>query len=159
MIKLLQKKGKEVKKMTIWFDMDGTIADLYAVENWLPMLRAYDPTPYALAKPLVHMATLARLLHKAQANGYKVGVISWGSKVSTPAYDAAVTAAKVAWLKRHLPSVNWDEIHVVPYGTPKQSFARSDADVLFDDEERNRSNWTGTAYDVNNIFGVLASLH
>lgn len=64
-------------KMTIWFDMDGTIADLYSVENWLPMLRAYDPAPYALAKPLVHMATLARLLHKAQANGYKVGVISW----------------------------------------------------------------------------------
>ena len=51
--------------MTIWFDMDGTIADLYAVENWLPMLRAYDPAPYTLAKPLVHMATLARLLHKA----------------------------------------------------------------------------------------------
>ena len=24
--------------MKIWFDMDGTIADLYAVEGWLPML-------------------------------------------------------------------------------------------------------------------------
>ena len=23
----------------IYFDMDGTIADLYAVENWLPRLR------------------------------------------------------------------------------------------------------------------------
>ena len=31
--------------MMIWFDMDGTIANLYGVENWLPMLRAYDPTP------------------------------------------------------------------------------------------------------------------
>lgn len=29
----------------IYFDMDGTIANLYAVEGWLPMLRAYDPTP------------------------------------------------------------------------------------------------------------------
>ena len=144
--------------MTIWFDMDGTIADLYAVENWLPMLRAYDSTPYTEAKPLVHMSTLARLLHKVQANGYKVGVISWGSKCSTPAYDAAVTDAKMAWLRKHLPSVKWDEIHVVPYGTPKQSFAQSDADVLFDDEERNRSNWTGVAHDVDNIFGVLASL-
>ena len=33
----------------ICFDMDGTIADLYAVENWLPMLRAFDPTPYEVA--------------------------------------------------------------------------------------------------------------
>ena len=24
--------------MKIWFDMDGTIADLYAVEGWLQML-------------------------------------------------------------------------------------------------------------------------
>ena len=31
--------------MTIWFDMDGTISDLYAVENWLPMLRAENPKP------------------------------------------------------------------------------------------------------------------
>ena len=144
--------------MTIWFDMDGTIADLYSVENWLPMLRAYDPTPYAEAKPLVHMSTLARLLHKAQANGYKVGVISWGSKCSTPAYDTAVTAAKVAWLRKHLPSVKWDEIHVVPYGTPKQSFARSDADVLFDDEERNRTNWGENAYTEKEIFEVLKTL-
>ena len=29
----------------IYFDMDGTIADLYAVDGWLDMLRAYDPTP------------------------------------------------------------------------------------------------------------------
>ena len=33
----------------IVFDMDGTIADLYGVENWLPKLRAYDPTPYQTA--------------------------------------------------------------------------------------------------------------
>ena len=144
--------------MTIWFDMDGTLNQFYDVPNWLSMLQASNPTPYVIAKPRIHMSTLARLLHKAQANGYKVGVISWGSKCSTPAYDAAVTAAKVAWLLKHLPSVKWDEIHVVPYGTPKQSFARSDADVLFDDEAPNRSNWTGTAYDADQILEVLKRL-
>ena len=79
--------------MTIWFDMDGTIADLYSVENWLPMLRAYDPSPYMLAKPRVRLSTLAYMLNRLRAKGYRVGVISWGSKCSTPAYDAAVTAA------------------------------------------------------------------
>lgn len=144
--------------MTIWFDMDGTIADLYSVENWLPMLRAYDPAPYALAKPLVRLSTLAYMLNRLRAKGYRVGVISWGSKCSTPAYDAAVTAAKMAWLKRHLPSVDFDEIHVVPYGVPKQNFKRTDADILFDDEERNRINWGGNAYTEAEIFEILKSL-
>ena len=144
--------------MTIWFDMDGTIADLYSVENWLPMLRAYDPSPYELAKPLVRLSTLAYMLNKLRAKGYHVGVISWGSKCSTPAYDAAVTAAKMAWLKRHLPSVDFDEIHVVPYGVPKQNFKRTDADILFDDEERNRTNWGENAHTEAEIFEILKSL-
>lgn len=145
-------------KMTIWFDMDGTIADLYGVENWLPMLRASDPAPYLLAKPLTHMATLARLIHIAQKKGYEVGIISWTSKTGTPDYNAKVTCAKYAWLAKHLPSVDFDEIHIVPYGTPKQVFCRTPDDVLFDDEKPNRENWTGTAYDVENLLKTLASL-
>lgn len=144
--------------MTIWFDMDGTIADLYGVENWLPMLRASDPTPYLAAKPLPHMATLARVLNRLQRKGYEIGVISWTSKTGTPAYNAKVTAAKYAWLAKHLPSVDFDEIHVVPYGTPKQVFCRTPQDILFDDEKPNRDNWTGVAHDVNNIIRTLCGL-
>ena len=144
--------------MTIWFDMDGTIADLYSVENWLPMLRAYDPSPYMLAKPLVRLSTLAYMLNRLRAKGYRVGVISWGSKCSTPAYDAAVTAAKTAWLKTHLPSVDFDEIHITPYGVPKQNFKNTDADILFDDEERNRISWGENAHTETEIFDILKSL-
>lgn len=144
--------------MTIWFDMDGTIADLYGVENWLPMLRASDPTPYMVASPLVRLATLARMLNKLQKKGYEVGVISWLSKSGTPSYNAAVTAAKYYWLSKHLPSVDFDNIHIVPYGTPKQVFCGSPSDILFDDEERNRENWTGKAYDADQILEVLRSL-
>ena len=145
-------------KMTIWFDMDGTIADLYGVENWLPMLRAGDPTPYLMARPLVNLSVLARMLNKLQKQGYEIGVISWTSKTGTPDYNAAVTAAKYAWLSKHLPSVDFDEIHVVPYGTPKQVFAHSDDDILFDDEAKNRENWTGLALDVTDIIGALKAL-
>lgn len=144
--------------MTIWFDMDGTIADLYGVENWLPMLRANDPTPYLVARPLVNLSVLARMLNKLQKQGYEIGVISWTSKTGTPDYNAAVTAAKYAWLSKHLPSVDFDEIHVVPYGTPKQVFAHSDNDILFDDEAKNRENWTGLALDVTDIIGALKAL-
>lgn len=139
----------------IWFDMDGTIADLYGVEDWLEMLRAADPTPYATAKPLLRMATLARLLNRLQREGYTIGIISWLAKSSTAEYDEAVTEAKREWLAIHLKSVRFDYIDIVPYGTPKENGRNG---ILFDDEERNRINWKGIAYNEINIIEVLKSL-
>ena len=142
-----------VKK--IWFDMDGTIANLYAVEGWLDMLRAYDPTPYAKAEPMVNMSALARLLHKAQRLGYEVGIISWLSKCSNSEYDMAVTEVKVEWLRLHLPSVEWNEIKIVAYGTPKHELCEG---WLFDDEEHNRKMWGEGAYEPSEIMEMLRGL-
>ena len=144
--------------ITINFDMDGTIADLYGVENWLDYLINENTFPYANAKPLVRLNLLARRLNTLQRNGYNIAVISWLSKSGTEEYNRAVTEVKMAWLKEHLPSVEWNEIHIVPYGTPKQNFCKTPLDVLFDDEERNRTNWTGKAYDVQNILEILAEM-
>lgn len=144
--------------MTIWFDMDGTIADLYSVENWLSMLRAYDPTPYAQAKPLWNMHELASLLQQVQARGYKIGIISWGSKCSTPAYDEAVRLAKIAWLAEQLEDFTFDSIKIVPYGTTKW-FACGCEGILFDDESNNRENWgNGLAFAPSRIFSTLSCL-
>ena len=60
------KRRKEVNKMRINLDMDGTIADFYNVKNWLDYLIAEDTTPYEIAKPLLRLCTLARLLNKLQ---------------------------------------------------------------------------------------------
>lgn len=143
---------------TIFFDMDGTIVNLYGVEDWLEYLINASAFPYATAEPLVRMNSLARILNRLQRQGYRIGVISWLAKNSNEAYDAEVTSAKRAWLERHLASVQWDEIHIVPYGTPKQTFARTPADILFDDEQRNRDNWSGIAYDVNAIIEILKGM-
>ena len=147
-----------IQTKAIYFDMDGTIADLYAVEGWLDMLRAYDPTPYEMAKPLVRLATLARLLNRLQREGYTIGIISWLSKEPTPSYDEAVTNAKLEWLANHMPSVEWDEINIVPHGTPKHEVVANPYGILFDDEQKNRDEWVGTAYNVNNIIEILKSL-
>ena len=152
------KREREVTKMTVWFDMDGTIANLYGVEDWLPKLIDCNPSPYAEAKPLLRLNTLARVLHKVQAQGHKVGIISWLSKNSNPNYDREVTAAKKKWLKTHLKSVDFDYINIVPYGTPKQQFCTSVEDILFDDEKPNRDNWTGVAHDVDDIIGILKGI-
>ena len=145
-------------KITINFDMDGTIADLYGVENWLEYLINGDTFPYATAKPLLRLATLARMLNKLQRNGYELAIISWLSKSGTNEYNDEVTEVKLAWLAKHLPSVNWDRITIVPYGTPKQNFCENPLDILFDDEERNRTNWTGRAFDVENIIEILKEI-
>lgn len=144
-------------KQTIFFDMDGTIADLYGVENWLDYLIEKNPLPYEIAKPLVKLSTLARYLNKLQKQGYRIGVISWLSKDSNNIYDELVTYAKMQWLEKHLASVHFNEIHIVNYGTPKEIFSNGN-DILFDDEEKNRNNWLGTAYDVANILDILKEL-
>lgn len=143
---------------TIFFDMDGTIADLYGVENWLDYLIASDTLPYAIAKPLLRLNSLARILNRLQREGYRIGVISWLSKSGTEEYNNAVTETKKNWLKKHLASVHFDEINIVKYGTPKQMFAKTENDILFDDEEKNRNNWTGKAFDVNAIIEILKGM-
>ena len=140
---------------TINFDLDGTLADLYGVEDWLPMLRAEDETPYMIAKPLLRLSALAKRLNNLQRNGYNIAVISWLSKSGTAGYNARVTDAKLEWLEKHLPSVVWDRITIVEYGTPKENYCDSPFDILFDDEEQNRENWNGIAFDVDDILGVL----
>ena len=143
--------------MKIWLDMDGTIANLYAVENWLPKLRAFDPSPYRHAEPLVRMATLARLLNNRQRKGYKICIVSALSKVSNAEYDEAVINAKCEWLAEHLPSVHFDEKRFVPYTFVKND-VNSGNDILFDDEERHRTAWTGIAFPADELLTALKTL-
>ena len=144
--------------ITINFDMDGTIADLYGVENWLDMLAAEDTTPYEDALPLLRLSALARRLNNLQRHGYHIAIISWLSKTGSAEYNERVTEAKLGWLAQHMPSVNWDAIHIVPHGTPKQNFCGNPLDILFDDEAKNRENWTGRAYDVDDIMEILKEI-
>ena len=142
----------------IWFDLDGTIADLYGVENWEPKLRAYDPSPYIEAEVMHNMSLLARYLNKLQKMGYRIGIISWLSKQSPKEYSKAVTAAKRQWLHNHLRSVTFDYIHITSYGFPKERFITSITDILFDDNAEVREAWTGIAYEPDKILSVLKEL-
>lgn len=139
----------------ICFDMDGTLADLYGVENWLDSLCSFDPTPYEIAKPLINMSALARLIHKVQKLGYTVKVISWLSKTSNTEYDRLVTTAKIEWLRKHLPSVEFNEIIIVKYGVPKSTLGNG---ILFDDNTEIRNEWKGLAFEPTNILNILKEI-
>jgi len=138
--------------------MDGTIADLYNVENWLPKLRAYDPSPYAEAKVMWNMSLLARYLNKLQKLGYWIGIISWTSKESNAEYDQAVANAKAQWLAEHLASVDFDFTMITAYGVPKEKWMNTADDILFDDNADIRNEWNGEAHEPEEIFSVLSSL-
>ena len=137
------------------FDMDGTLANFYGVEGWLTDLMNRNTRPYAMATPLFNFSALARVLNRLQKEGYEVCIISWLAKNSTEEFDREVTEVKKAWLAKHLPSVKWDRITIVPYGTPKSTCG---CGILFDDEEPNRNEWGEGAYNVENILEILKKL-
>ena len=147
-----------MEKVTLYFDMDGTIANLYAVDGWLADLEAHNTRPYEEAKVMHNMSTLARLLNKAQSNGYRIAIISWLSKDSTQEYKRAVRAAKMSWLNMHLPIV-FDELHFVKYGTRKDYVAKDKNGILFDDSAEVRKYWRGISCDPAevNIITILRS--
>lgn len=148
--------------MTIYLDLDGTVIDFYGVPNWLECLEAQDSTPYRVAKPLVNLSTLARYLNRLQARGYHIGIISWLSKSGTDKFNAKVAEVKRDWLAKHLPSVQWDEIHIVPYGVPKSNCATCPNAILFDDEQCNLNEWTANthnmAYNADLLMEILRNL-
>ena len=145
-------------KHAIYFDMDGTLANLYAVDNWEYKLNHFDETPYEQAKTLINMAYFARLLNKLQKQGYTIGIVSWLAKYPNEEYDRKVINAKIKWLKLHLPSVDFDEINIVKHGTPKSQAVAFEQGILFDDEQKNRNEWKGQAYDQTKIFEILKNL-
>ena len=142
----------------IYFDMDGTIVNFYGVDGWLNDLINENTRPYKEAKPLVNMNILARRLNTLQRNGYKIGIVSWLSKNGTENFNKAVTETKLHWLSKHLHSVTFDEIKIVPYGVPKSEVVENSNGILFDDEEPNRKNWKGIAYDADNILTILKAV-
>lgn len=141
--------------MNIYFDMDGTIADLYGVENWLEDLLHEDTRPYREARPLVDMRVLARQLNRLIRAGYSVNIISWTSRNGSDTYNEEVRQVKIRWLEKHLRSVQFDNIEIIPYGTPKELYGSG---ILFDDEEKNREAWGEGAYTEKEIFEILKKL-
>ena len=135
---------------TLVFDMDGTIADLYGVDNWLTDLRSENPRPYEVAKPMYSMDFLNGLLDYFKMLGWRIVVTTWLAKGASKEYDELVRNAKLAWLDKY--EFPYDEIHLVKYGTTKANCTRhlGGIQILIDDNEKIRKGWTlGETIDAN----------
>lgn len=136
------KRGKQgmVDITEIIFDMDGTIADLYNVDNWMEKLRKFDVSPYAEAQPMYDMDILATILNIYKGLGVKIKVVSWGSMTATREYNNDTRKVKQNWLDRH--NFPYDELHVVKYGTPKVYFTdKNGTSLLIDDSMEVRTDF------------------
>lgn len=136
-------------------DMDGTFVDLYGVDGWLDSIIARNTRPYEVARPLVNLSALARVLNNKQRKGYQINIISWTAKNAPAEYNKRVAESKREWLAKHLPSVQFDNINIVAYGTPKHEVASG---YLFDDEEPNRKAWGEGAYNVENLIEKIKNI-
>jgi hypothetical protein len=130
------------KKNMICFDLDGTIVDLYGVDNWLEKLQAEDATPYLDAKPMWNMNILTTILRKFQKKGWEIQVITWLSKNSSESYKQEVRKAKRVWLEKY--NFPYDHFHGIAYGATKADSVRKVADyaILIDDNQKVRNGWT-----------------
>lgn len=137
------------------FDMDGTLVDFYRVSAWLGYLMQEDTYPYEAAEPLVNVKQLADEINRLQLLGWEINIISWASKNASKEYAARIRRAKIEWLRKYLPQVKFDHIHVIKYGTPKYRYAKG---ILFDDEFDNRNKWNGVAFDETEILNVLSKI-
>ena len=141
----------------IYFDMDGTLSNLYGVKDWLPRIRKFDASVYKEAEALIDISELESLLIDIQSMGIEIGIISALAKVSNDAFDKKVMNNKMEWLNTHFKNVRWDKIIIIPYDVPKEQFG-TNGDIIFDDSKSVRENWCGIAYDESNIINNLKAI-
>ncbi len=142
--------------INIYFDMDGTIADLYNVDRWEEKLQAHDVSPYNEAKPCGNLLDLMELLKQFDV---RVGIISWCAKNSSKKYDKQVRQSKRAWIKKNFPIV--EECHIVKYGTRKQwtiCKAKRDDAILVDDNAEVCREWQGKTVNFHNYEELVKNL-
>lgn len=124
----------------IYFDMDGTVADLYTIDTWLENIHNEVEGMYKNLKPMIDMQMLHVICQDLQMVGYQIGVITW-LPPGRDEYKKTVAKEKREWLARYMPIV--EEVHIQDYMTPKQTAVTTITGrmILVDDNETVRSNW------------------
>lgn len=136
---------------TLVFDMDGTIADLYNVENWLVAIREEKTYPYEQAKPMYNVRILNTVLTILKTEGWRIVVTTWLPKDGKEEYSSKVMLAKIEWLEKY--DFPYDEIHITKYGQKKSDCTESlgGFQILIDDNEDVRKTWSlGDTFDAKN---------
>ena len=132
---------------SIWFDMDGTIAELYKVEGWLTSLREKDWSVYSECAPRHNYQRINAAIEALVEQGWEVGVITWGSKGIGWSKDLdEISEIKFNWLCKFFPALADGHFACIPYGYSKAQYLEEMDDIyaiayLVDDNKEVRENW------------------
>lgn len=144
-------------KLNINFDLDGTVYDLYGMENWLAGCRTGIRGTFTDGNDLVDMKEVAKLCKKLQKKGNLVNIITWTPNTNDKRAIAVAELDKIKWIVKKMDYVN--QTRLMNFGVTKTMYMKKDyVNILFDDNADNRAEWIekgGIAYDEKNIIEVL----
>lgn len=136
-----------MKKINVYMDMDGTIANLYGQNGWLEDIIAENTRPFEKAEPMTTEETLYKIFPKDK---YEIKILSMTPKKARKEYCKEVEKAKDEWLNKYFPSLT-KRIYL-PYGYNK-NLKNSSKAILVDDSEPIRENYRGLALNPAELWG------
>lgn len=136
-----------MKKQKVYLDMDGTIANLYGIDNWLERLRKEDTTIFLECNPLISEKDLLKVF---PPKSHEIIILSMTPLNCSKSYHENVITQKNKWLDIHFPSIT-KRIYK-KYGNNK-NLKNSVKAILVDDNETIRNNYKGMALNPIDLWG------
>lgn len=121
----------------VYFDMDGTIANLYAVTNVFERLDGLDATVYSEALPINKYIDM---LKEFKYMGYKVVILSCLGMISEEKFDKDTISNKNKWLDMYVGKEFIDDRIFIEYTKHKENYVK-EGGILVDDDDKVLMNW------------------
>ena len=128
-----------MKKQVVYLDMDGTIANLYGMNNWLESLENEVEGLFLNCEPLVSENKLKEFFPSEE---YELRICSMTPLNATNEYCQVVIKEKNQWLDKYFPSIT-HRVYM-EYGNHK-NLKNSKNHILIDDNETIRNSYKGLA--------------
>ena len=148
----------------IYFDLDGTIYDLYNFPNWLEMLRKSESPFYELT-PLIDLKVLNNLMDRIKMRDIATfEIISWLPMDANSEFEEICTDDKIERVHEDFGHNMFAYGHFLKYGTPKDSVVleRLTKDhILIDDNLEILEQWEiagGKGVEASKILQFLKGL-
>ena len=113
----------------IYFDLDGTVYDLYNVENWLEKLHSEDASVFSEGNFIGDYNRFKTVCEKLVSVGVQFEVITWLPMQASEEYEIECTEVKREWVKKFMPFVT--EFTAQSYGIPKQNAIKKRAKTMY----------------------------
>lgn len=152
---------------TIYFDLDGTLFNLYGKNDWLKRLEAEDETVFNDEHKTDFFFNGSKefnsVINKLMESNVCFEVITWLPMNASKEYENKCEIVKRKWVEKNLPFVR--KVHCLSYGIPKQTATNrhsKDEKILIDDSAQVCQTWNTKAmrksYNINKRFTALDAL-